>query len=438
MARHLLSKICANIIESLKKVILSKEFLHRHRNSPKAFTRERKLPFHVLLCFLMNFVKGSYQDELNRFFQALNLNEIAIRFVSRVALAKARMKLKYEAFIELNQHLVNAFENNFEPMKWYKHRLVVIDGSTFQLPRIKEFMDHFGVWNVKPGKPCPIARISQLFDSLNKISISAIIGPKSVDERTQAYQMFSHLKPSDLVLLDRGYPAFWLFKAIEATGANFCARINSKWSIVKKFIASGQQEQLIQLTAPYAAITTCQQLKLDVNPMTLRLIRIELSTGEVEVLITTLIDREIYAHDVFAQLYHKRWPVEEDYKYMKYWLEIGNTTGKSVLSVYQDFYAKIFSKNLTSVLSFPTQSKLKKAGKKKKYEYQVNFVQALSTSKNVTALLFLRTRAKVDELIKNLHQTFANSAAPIRPERAYPRNHKVLKRKFYFSYKPIS
>ena len=84
VARNLLSNMYANIIEPLKKVILSKEFLTTHRNSPKAFTRQRKLPFHLLICFLLNFVKGSYQDELDKFFQAINLFEVAKRVVSRL------------------------------------------------------------------------------------------------------------------------------------------------------------------------------------------------------------------------------------------------------------------------------------------------------------------------------------------------------------------
>jgi hypothetical protein len=430
--------MCADIITSLKRVILSKEFLSRHRNSPKAFTRQRKLPFHLLICFLINFVKGSYQDELDKFFQAIHLFEVAKRVVSKVAFAKARIKLKYEAFIELNDHLIRAFEKTFKPRTWYNHRLIAIDGTTCQLPRIKEIMDHFGVWNVKPGKPCPIARVSQLFDSLNKISISAVISPKSIDEKRHAYEMLTYLMPSDLLLLDRGYPAFWLFKAIETIGANFCARINNQWKIVKDFIASGQQEQIIQLTATPTAKKTCCQFDLDVESMTLRLIRIELNTGEVEVLITTLTDCKSYPADIFKELYHQRWPVEEDYKYMKCWIEIENITGKSVLSVYQDFHAKVFSKNLTSVLSYPSQSELMKSGKKDKYEHQINFVQALSKSKNVIALLFQRTHAKVIKLIKDLHDIFVNTTEPIRPDRSFPRNHKVLKRKYYYCYKEFA
>ena len=84
---------------------------------------------------------------------------------------------------------------------------------------------------------------------------------------------------------------------------------------------------------------------LDLKPLKLRLIRIELETGEAEILITSLLDQQIHSYDQFAELYHLRWPVEEDYKTMKHWIEIENFSGKSVLSIYQDFHAKVFSKN---------------------------------------------------------------------------------------------
>ncbi len=244
--------------------------------------------------------------------------------------------------------------------------------------------------------------------------------------------------PSDLVLLDRGYPAFWIFKAIDTMGANFCARINRMWTIVKEFIASGQQEQIVEVRPNFSSTAACHQLELDIEPMPLRLIRVELNTGEIEVLITTLTDSKAYPIDIFKELYHQRWPVEEDYKYMKYWIEIENFTGKSVLSVYQDFHAKVLSKNLTSVLTHPMRSELIKSGKKDKYEHQINFVQALSKSKNVIPLLFQRTLAKVIKLIKDLQEIFLKTTEPIRPNRSFPRNHKVLKRKYYYSYKSFA
>jgi hypothetical protein len=77
-------------------------------------------------------------------------------------------------------------------------------------------------------------------------------------------------------------------------------------------------------------------------------------------------------------LYHKRWPVEEDYKIMKTRIEVGNFSGKSALSVYQDFHAKVFAKNLTSVLAFPANAIVKKNNEGNKHDRQINFTQAIS------------------------------------------------------------
>lgn len=438
MAQKLLSNMCANIIFSIKKYILSEAFIARYRQSPKDFTRNRKLPFHVLISFLINFVKGSYQDELDKFFQALKQTEVSKRVVSNAALAKARMKLKYHAFIELNQHLIALFEEIFTPKTWHGFRLIAIDGTTFRLPHIKEIAEHFGVWNVGKGDPCPMARVSQIFDSLNKVTLQAVISPKRIDEREQAMELFFNLMPRDLILLDRGYPAFWLFKLIVSTNANFCARISSKWNIVISFLNSGQKEKIIELNPPYTSLSMCRQLGLDTRPLTLRLIRIELDSGETEVLITTLLDSETHAYDIFAELYYKRWPVEEDYKTMKSRLQLENITGKSVLSVYQDFHAKIFAKNFASVLSFPVQDELEKSGRKEKYAHQVNFAQAISKMKHVISLLFQRTKKKVLKLIEDLHEVFIQTTEPIRPGRKFPRKHKVSVRRHFIAYKPIS
>src|SRR3989339_710461 len=62
LARNLLLKICANLIEFLNKIIFSEDFLSRHRRSEKDFIRDRLLPFHNMIFFLMNMIKGSLQD----------------------------------------------------------------------------------------------------------------------------------------------------------------------------------------------------------------------------------------------------------------------------------------------------------------------------------------------------------------------------------------
>ena len=406
--------------------------------SASDFTRNRKLPFHLLVCFLINIVKNSYQVELNFFFKALGNWETARKFISKAALSKARKKLKFSAFVELNRYLVHLFEAGFKPNLREGFRLLAGDGTMCGLPNIKEIADHFGIYKMKKGKPSAMARVSQLFDTLNKISIAAVITPKNIDERQHAHELFLNPMPTDLVLLDRGYPAFWIFKAILTMDANFCARINTKWKVVRQFVESGMKEQIVTLSSSRCTALKCEKLGLDIQPFDVRLIRVELDSGEVEVLATSLVDVEIHPHGIFKELYHERWPVEEDYKAMKCRLQLENFSGKTVSSIYQDFHAKIFQKNITSVLRFSVQQRLDEDGTKRKFRHQVNFAQALSNMKGVTPLLFQRSKDIVKSIIEDLQELFYSTTEPMRPDRKFPRKHKASVRRFYFPYKAFA
>ena len=166
LARNLLSKICAHLVEFIKKTANSPDFIARHRKHPKDFSRNRKLPASSLIAFLLSLVRGSYQSELDRFFSILSRTDTPKRVVTKAALAKARMKLKYQAFIELNRCLVGFFENRFAVKKWHGFRLMAVDGSTVRLPHTEDIKKHFGAWKVRQGRPPPMARLSQLFDPL--------------------------------------------------------------------------------------------------------------------------------------------------------------------------------------------------------------------------------------------------------------------------------
>jgi len=437
LAQNLIFNICAKIIEIIKNNITSADFIARHRQHPNDFTRQRKLPFHVLIVFLINFVHGSYQDELDKFFKTIFRLDVAKRIVSKAALTKARMKLKYEAFVEMNMDLVHYFEKTFKPKTCFGFRLLAIDASTVPLPITEDISRHFSVWKTRMGSPSPIARVSQLFDVLNKITIDAIITPKKTGERELASQHLLKVMPGDIVLLDRGYSAWWLFNLILSRDAHFCARMScTRWKTVRKFYHSGLPEKIIELPIHATSVAPSKQMGLDTTPLKLRLIRIE-NGGNTAVLITSLIDREKYPLKAFNDLYHQRWPVEEDYKAMKCRLELENFTGKSALSVYQDFHAKVFAKNLVWLMAFSVQRRLDKDSGTKKHQYQINFTQAFSKSKGVIALLFHDSKRRIRCLITDLQYIFQRTLEPIRPGRKYPRSFSRTRRKFFIRYKPI-
>ena len=174
---------------------------------------------------------------------------------------------------------------------------------------------------------------------------------------------------------------------------------------------------------------------LDTEPVRVRLLRLELNTGETEILVTSLTDMDKYRYGLFADLYHCRWPIEEDYKSLKYRLQIENFSGKSVHSVYQDFHAKVFSKNLTAIIATATREAIREKSKNLKYAHRINFAQALSKMKDNIVMLFQRPLEKVVFYISRIRKIFIQTTEAVRPNRKFPRRHRVKQKRFFLEYK---
>ena len=425
------ASLCAGLLTVLKQRLTAPDFLERHRRSPKDFTRQRCLPFVVVLLFLLNLVKRALQDELDEFFKLDRGAAVSARVVTKSAFSQARQKLKAGAFVELNGVQVDYFYRHFAYQTWHGLRLRAVDGSTAQLPDTPDIVAHFGLWGA-----VPLARVSQMFDPLNKITLDALIGTKALGEREYAARHFALIGAGDLVLLDRGYPAFWLFVLILSRDAHFCARVSvGVWNVVDQFVASGLPEQIVELSPCPTAQQECLARQLPPQPITVRLLRIELDSGEIEVLITSLLAQTRYPYAVFKDLYHQRWPVEEDYKVIKLRIEVENWSGKSTLSIYQDFHAKVFTANLTAILAHPAQTQVASQSQAKQYTYQVNFAHLLSKMKD-TVVLLLRG-LQVENILSSLWYIMLHTVEPIRPGRKYPRNKTGRVRRFAMAYKPL-
>ena len=289
----------------------------------------------------------------------------------------------------------------------------------------------FGRWGTRP-----LARVSQLFDMHSKVTVAALIGPPAQGERAYAAQHCAHIGSGDLVLLDRGYPAFWLFGRIRTQNAHFCARMPvGLWRVVDAFVATGRPEQNVTLTPGAMALADCQTHQWPSRPLQVRLVRITLDSGAVEVLGMSLLDQERYPYAVFKELYHQRWPVEEDDKVLKLRVEVENWAGKSPLSIYQDFHAKVFTATLTAILALPAQAVVAEQSQAKQYTYQVNCAHRLSKMTNTVVRLLCRTH--MADLLTSLWQITLRVVEPIRPGRKYPRDKTTQRRRFAMAYKPL-
>jgi hypothetical protein len=213
----------------LRQRLTAPDFLERHRQSVKAFTRQRCLPFVTMVLFLLNLVKRPLQDELDQFFNLESGSVVAEPVVTKSAFSQARKKLKAEAFIELNAVQVDYFYTHFPYQTWHGFRLVAVDGSTAQLLETADIVAHFGLWGTMP-----LARVSQMFDVLNEVTVDALIGSKDLGEREYAARHFASCSPATwcswiaATRLFGSLPSFWPNKLISVPGCPWAS--GTEWT----------------------------------------------------------------------------------------------------------------------------------------------------------------------------------------------------------------
>lgn len=393
-------------------MLYSQELKDKHRLSDKAFTRNRKLPFHLVILFIANFIKGSLQDELDQFFQAIFKLDVAVRFVTRSAISKARRNISHRVFIDL-LGVVTGFVNKRGQLNTYQDmRVFAIDGSTFRVPNRPEFIAEFGDTNT-PKTNRAMARISILHDVLNRITYDAIIEPYRVMENAMAFQHLedADIPPKSLILLDRYYADGSLLKHILDQGHHFCVRLKSNLRVYKEFNKLGVHDALLP----------CKFIKDDSgNAQVVRVVRYKIGK-DTYLLMTSLTDKtKVSLMDLF-DLYHQRWEVEESFKVKKCRINIEEVRGLTPETVRQDFHAKIFAECLTAALMLDLDPEVRRYSDKCADEYKICFSQAVAKMKNTLVLLFVRD--SVSTLINGLSTLFMKSLVACVPGRKYKRRH---------------
>ncbi len=377
---------------------------------------------------LLNLIKGCIQDELDQFFSSLRGEQVDKRIVTDSAFCQARRKLSHTAFIALNDDLIQEIDEHLPGSLWRGFRLLAVDGTTLRLPKTEAIRQHFGQNN----DGVPLAQVSHCIDLHSRISRSTLVAPYKTCEREMAIGHFAKTSDKDLLIYDRGYHGFFMFALHRHQNRHFCMRLPAGQYIeMNAFLASGKKESIATFTPQPKAKRRCQALGISHEGITLRMIRIELSSGEIEVLATSVLDAEQFPHAEFAWLYHQRWGVESHIHHLKQPLEIENFTGLSVEAALQDIYAKLLMDNIVGLAKMMVQPRVDEQCQERQLDYKINATQALSKAKHLIAKVALWPLKKAASLVEDFMAILGKCLIPIRPGRSYSRKHKVNKRVFH-------
>lgn len=427
----MLSPQLVNAFHTIQSVFEDPRTLDEARTRPEYFTRRRKLPFGVLLEFLVSSHKSSQQNSLNEFtkmqrihsalsghgdspFEGLELPEFPDRAganyvgeltdyfnaafdavdslgmdlkpASQQALSKQRSHMDCSPFRKAFYALRDSDYSEFRMGRRLGHILLAVDGTTVPLPNLPQFSEWYGT--AGRGSSSPAARASLCFDSVNGFVVEAELEPMSCDERTLARRHIEKLSSvmrldDAMFIFDRGYPDQKLFRFIQSKGAEFLARIRAKYSCeiddlpIDATLGIGDHVIFLKSRDP------------DEEDLKVRVIKFVLPSGETEMLVTNEFD--IPANE-FMGLYHDRWPIETENDILKNRLEMSNFTGFSRNVICQDFWIAVMLSYVASIIKMGCDKDIRDArdGGENAHEYQSNMCVIISSLKRYVPIIIFR------------------------------------------------
>jgi hypothetical protein len=370
-----------------------------------------------MIAFMMNLVKTSTQTALDRFFNLMGMSDT---HMTQQSFSEARQKMNPEACRELLLHTTDRIYA-YGVDRWHGMVLIAIDGSKLQLPCDRKLLEKFG--GVGRGISSPTAQSSVAYDMLNDVIVDAEIEPLSVGEHKLAARHMERIAgikgiASALVILDRGYSSVELMSASEEKGLKFLIRLRRKFNAGIDLLEKGIHEY---------------ELTHGKGKLKVRVIKFALPGGEIETLVTNLFDARM-GIKAFKELYFMRWQVETKFGEMKLKLEVENFSGRTEVSVRQDFFITAMLSNIVAVAAREAQPSVETAreGKKNKYRYKVNVNHAIGTFKDRFIMALLESdpekrASQTEEIIKLL----CKHVVPERRGRSSPRNPSPRKARFH-------
>lgn len=423
--------VIQNFIEFIESVGHTESLRCLVVTDPKAFTRQRKISFTTVTYLVLNMLKKSLHIELGLFFEKLQLP--TEQQFTKGAFSQRRHQIHSGWFKYLLEYLAARFYELGDCVKlWKGYKLIAIDGSSaFLISGTDTNAVYKGARN-KYGS-YPLCRFMKMHDILNNITLKVDMLTMEGSERKCAYNWVDAIPDNSITLFDRGFPSFALFFLLQncEKPKAFIARCKLDFSNnIKAFVASAAKSQ----TIPFYADERARAILLSHGYMVskdacipLRVEKIKLPNGIIEVLITSITDTKMLSTQEMKMLYKQRWAIETAIGREKNLLQLENYSSHLLQGIEQDFYATFIAANIHSLIAGKAQSMIEKMCNKSKYAQQLNYSASLYVFKKKLIYLFYTKQLKT--LLNEMAIAFKEFTEPIRPNRTIQRK-KTSKRRY--------
>lgn len=385
------------------------------------------------------------QREMDNFFKEVENEVFNIRKITKGGFSQSRKNLSPEAFLELNDVICKDFYKEANFLGYHGHRLLAVDGTFLNLPNHQSIGEEFSSRGMGRGKQKNLNKsmclLSMLYDPLNYMTLDVQPGPTDGSELQLLLKHLPKVEKGDILLLDRGYPARYLFSVLQSKGIGFVIRMKPYWVPVKQFMKSPKKDIEVIMEVPDGDYERYRkQFPSMKKRIRCRMVKVYGENGEIQILCTSLLDTAKYKLKEIQDLYRIRWGIEEGYKMYKARVQVEAFSGKTAIAVKQDIYAKVMMMSLCAALAFPIEERVTKeynANKEKglvKHDRKINRTYAYWQTKALLIAMFIK-RQIANALAVFDSQTKANTEI-VRPGRRNPRK-KRPPRLYHMNYKDV-
>ena len=292
------------------------------KNPAKDFTRNRKLPFEIVVKLLISMGGNSICKEL------LKSHGYSLNTPTTSAFVQQRDKILPSAF----EFLFREFTDTFNDVKTYRgYRLLAADGSDLYFATDPDDSDTY-LQTRADAKGYNILHLNALYDICNRLYVDASVQPTRLSNEKRAIVDMvdrSHITEKAIIIADRYYESYNIFAHIGRKGWNYLIRLKDVDSngilsglslpsdgefdvCVQRIITRRHTNEIKAHPDIYRFLSnksTFDFLDLDYKtqfyPISFRIVRLKIDDDFYETLITNL-DASDFPPDELKELYSMR------------------------------------------------------------------------------------------------------------------------------------
>ena len=390
-------------------------------NPKRDFIRKSELSFSKTMKFILGMGSQTLGKEL------LNFYSFDKKVVSVSAIVQRRAKILPIAF----QYLFHKFNEIFpQTSLFHGYRMYAVDGSDIHIPNIPDdYSTHYNT-NIN-SNGYNLMHLNTLYDLMSRKYIDAVLqDSRNENENRALISMIENANRNSIIIADRNYDSYNNIAHLEEKGMKYVIRIKSTTGIIKKFNIPKDKEidfyanilltrrktnDVKTNTKRYRILKSNSNFDFlpkdskDSYPLKFRIIRIKISEGHYETLVTNLWNDKFSADDI-KHIYKLRWGIETSFRELKYHIGLIAFHSKKKNCIIQEIFASLIMYNFSMLI---TKNITIDDNNSNKYHSKVNYAIAIHI-----CITFFRCNCINSS---HLEKLIARNKCSVRPKRSATR-----------------